>query len=220
MNNDMKQQEINLSEILKGHEGATFYSPLYGNVELTEIAEEGSIRIQHLNGLYSTILTRHGKYADEGELLLYPSRIQRDWNAWIEEHKRMTYADVCRELFRKRYFRYYNDPEAIIAADAYDSLPKLRFNAGNATSKKQLLKLMAINRLMNVQKWIEKGWQPDWSKGEKWFVSLLGESKEIQVRAQTYPCMSPVYFSSEANARKAIDILGEDVIRQALSTDW
>ena len=33
---DNEEKEINLCEILKGHEGEFFYSPLYGNVKLVK----------------------------------------------------------------------------------------------------------------------------------------------------------------------------------------
>lgn len=88
--------ELNLCEILKGHEGETFYSPMYGEVKL--IGVDGStlhgnsnypITIAGVNGRDISILCPNGHFINEdrGECMLFPSKDQRDWNKWIEEHK-------------------------------------------------------------------------------------------------------------------------------------
>lgn len=84
------EDKLNLVEILKGHEGETFYSPLFGNVTLVDVdieykhpirveTCEESLEIFFANGLYF--------YYKESECMLFPSKEQRDWNKWIEEQK-------------------------------------------------------------------------------------------------------------------------------------
>lgn len=87
-------ENINLCEILKGHEGEIFWSPLYGNVKLLSASydENFPIRIEEMNEARRALLLSNGHYSeyDEGECLIFPSKDQRDWNKWIEEQKHKT----------------------------------------------------------------------------------------------------------------------------------
>lgn len=75
-------KNINLCEILKGHEGETFYSPIYGeNIKLRTVHP-------HLLVFENTSsFLPNGSCNEGGECLLFPSKDQRDWNKWIEEQK-------------------------------------------------------------------------------------------------------------------------------------
>lgn len=64
---------FNLCEILKGHEGETFYSTYLGNVKLDSINYTGKV-YDHAAKLFV--------------FLLFPSKDQRDWNEWDKENKR------------------------------------------------------------------------------------------------------------------------------------
>lgn len=84
-----KESNIDLSKVLKGHEGETFYTPLYGNVTLVKIMEGCYYTLQFSIGERLLInFTLDGKYSDNNtECLIFPSKDQRDWNKWIEEQK-------------------------------------------------------------------------------------------------------------------------------------
>lgn len=75
---------MNLCEILKGHEGETFYSPTFGIAILKEISND-YLYIQSVDKVIN--LDKDGKYDIYGECILFPSKNQRDWNKWIEENK-------------------------------------------------------------------------------------------------------------------------------------
>lgn len=79
-----KIKEIDLCEILKGHEGETFYSPAFGIVILKEISND-YLRIKSVDKVIN--LYKDGKYDIHGECMLFPSKNRRDWNKWIEEQK-------------------------------------------------------------------------------------------------------------------------------------
>ena len=98
-----KNKEINLCKILKGHEGESFYSPLYGNVKLVKIdAEQMPIEVKSVLGGYYHNFTAYGKYMEDdwgGECVLFPSKTQRDWNKWLDEQKHKipkTWSDLER----------------------------------------------------------------------------------------------------------------------------
>lgn len=90
------------------------------------------------------------------------------------------------------------------------------------TSEKHSKKLEAINKLMNVAKYLNGDWKhdmhfdvyADW----KYTFEIVNHSK--LVIANHLYIKSIVYFKTEELARQALEILGEDVIRTALSTDW
>lgn len=78
----------------------------------------------------------------------------------VEKEKKLTYEDIAKELFPDGKSHYYFDSGAQI-----NTTINRKFNCtykNNANSRKQLEKLLAINMLMNVAKYLNKDWQPDW----------------------------------------------------------
>ena len=115
----------------------------------------------------------------------------------------MTYSDVCKSLFDNQG-GYYVDEGAITIF----------------TAEKQVKKLLAINKLMNVAKYLNNGWKPDWdNSGEQKYYIYVSYGNIIidYVYCQEG---NDIYFKSEELAHQAIDILGEDEIRLVLSTDY
>lgn len=83
---------INFCNILKGHEGETFYSPIAGDIIFNEINNIDLIYPLHFNTNIDTIITFtcDGKYRHSfpnSEIMIFPSKDQRDWNKWIKEQK-------------------------------------------------------------------------------------------------------------------------------------
>lgn len=79
-------ENINLCEILKGHEGETFYNPLLGNIKLAYITDEYIVFSYNLD-LDELFIKHNGNSKNTDELAVFPSKDQRDWNKWIEEQK-------------------------------------------------------------------------------------------------------------------------------------
>ncbi len=140
--------------------------------------------------------------------------------------KSLTYHVIARELFKHKRFYFINDKSGITCSANTITIDDDIYNSNNATSKKQLEKLLAINKLMNVAKYLNGDWEPDWNNPceNKYYIYMVRGCVKIDRL-----CISPnssisnyatVYFKSEELAQQAIDILGEDTIRLALSTDW
>lgn len=86
----METKELNLKEILKGHEGEKFYSSVYGCVTLIEVDDSSlPIAIKSEATCNTHYLTSDGKLYNikDTECILFPSKEQRDWNKWIEEQR-------------------------------------------------------------------------------------------------------------------------------------
>ena len=90
--NIKNNKEMNFCEILKGHEGETFYSPCYGYITLKAIKPYCyfSLFFNDHNSEYK--FTKYGKIStsNDADCVLFPSKDQRDWNKWIEEQNPKT----------------------------------------------------------------------------------------------------------------------------------
>lgn len=84
------QPEIDLSKLLEGCEGMTFYSPIFGDVILINIniylgypitvsLSDGGTRSFDNNGLYLDIVN--------AECMLFPSKENRDWSTFKKPNK-------------------------------------------------------------------------------------------------------------------------------------
>lgn len=87
--NIKNNKEMNLCEILKGHEGETFYSPCYGYITLEIIKPNCYFSLFFVGNNSEYKFTKHGKIStsNDADCVLFPSKDQRDWNKWVEEHK-------------------------------------------------------------------------------------------------------------------------------------
>ena len=83
-----------------------------------------------------------------------------------------TYIDVCKELFRDRM----NYIESIGSIAGSKSTGSEKYNPNNATTSKQLEKLLAINMIMNTAKWLKLPMQQFFC-----IRNLNDESKIIEV---------------------------------------
>lgn len=90
------------------------------------------------------------------------------------------------------------------------------------TSEKQAEKLIAINMLMNVAKYLNGDWKPDWDKPQekKYYIKVDAYPYNLKVDFNLCYRDGNTYFKAEELAKQAIEILGEDTIKLALSTDW
>lgn len=133
--------------------------------------------------------------------------------------KELTYDDIAKELFygKSSYFiregKDINRIENYIPFDTY-------IYSNNSTSKKQAEKLIAINKLMNVAKYFNGDWRPDWNNDKEYKYYLRICNKIINIGYANIYISNIVYFKSEELAKQAIEILGKETIKLALCTDW
>lgn len=134
--------------------------------------------------------------------------------------KAKTYEDVAEKLFLNKGI-FFIDISGNIDYYKCNLLSNYKY-PNNCTSEKQAKKLIAINKLMNVAKYLNSDWKPDWCNvdEEKYFIYHCKRDSYISVKSATIHISDIVYFKSEDLARQAIEILGEDTIKLALSTDW
>lgn len=144
--------------------------------------------------------------------------IKADKIILVEKEKKLTYDDITTQLFPLDKIHYYiTDDGDILDSYNFAITPNCK---NNAISKRQLEKLLAINMLMNVAKYLNGDWQPHWNdvNEDKYYITICYGKMSIEY--VDYTNCTDIYFKSEELAEKAIDILGEDTIRLAFCTDY
>lgn len=137
-----------------------------------------------------------------------------------EELISITYRTICKELFADG-ISYYIDSdgdiqEFIIPTDCTMCDPN------SATSAHQLKKLLAINKLVNVAKYLNNGWEPDWNNliQNKYYISYDNSNHAFSIPYCNYLQLSTIYFKTRELAERAIEILGYDYVKLAIAENW
>lgn len=85
----MEQKDIDIYEILNDVEcGTELYTPMCGNVELRYLQdnkEAAEAIITNTNDGSEYTFNKNGKYVEEGEVLLFPSKEMRDWSKFFKK---------------------------------------------------------------------------------------------------------------------------------------
>lgn len=116
-----------------------------------------------------------------------------------EEGKPITYDDICKELFSDMI--------------AYKKSVK-------CTNPEQVKRLDAYNKLMNIAKFLNNGWKPNFKDAtQKWFITeqYFGEYQAKFTYSGNYGF---VYFMSKHLTNEAIRLMGEESLNDLFSTDW
>ena len=120
--------------------------------------------------------------------------------------KAITYDDVINELFKGNdryiYSFIYNNFGSDVAC----------------TSSKQVEKLLAMTKLMNVAKYFNMKSEP--KKGDRYYFYLRYGVLNHTFTDKDVVDFGVVYFNNKEDLEKAEQILGEQTIKTALSTDW
>lgn len=90
-----------------------------------------------------------------------------------------------------------------------------------ATSNNHMKKIIAINSLILVAKYLNKGWVPNFNscKRRNYYITIR-DNKLCLDYCFYINTGAVIYFRSEKLAQQAIDILGEETIRLALSHNY
>lgn len=128
--------------------------------------------------------------------------------------KTVDYETVARELFlnKKKAYIPSSIKNASIGVNQYNYI-----NSTNCTSKEQAKKLTAFNQLINVAKYLNKDWKPNFNDSTEAKYIILYRENEIIADCWYVNNFGIPYFKTKALAEQAIEILGEETIKLALS---
>lgn len=142
----------------------------------------------------------------------------------------LTYEDIAIELFMEKRVYYFDwDEYDKLVSSIHTKSEDWYKSPLNCTSERQGQKLKAINKLLNVAKFLNKDWVPDWKNIEepKWSIRIEWDEQNNEVikvghylGTNGHCNNSIVYFRTKELAEQAVQILGEETIRLALSCDF
>lgn len=154
-------------------------------------------------------------FAEDGKLMVH-KKIEGDAETPDDkEGNPITYDDVLKELYYKKTAYWVSNSyikHATTGEGSYNDI-------NNCASKAQAKRLAAFNKLQNIAKYLNKGWNPDFPGSNNYTIcknyageySLLGNRKR-QAGA--------IYFMTKDLANEAIRLMGEESLNDLFSTDW
>lgn len=129
---------------------------------------------------------------------------------------KITYKDVCRELFLDR--PSWRLPDSGVPVQSTCTLSANIHHSTISTSNRQLEQLLALNKLMNVAKYLNGDWKPDFTSINQYKYMYIYDhlTSKIEVQYNIYRTYLTVCFKSKELALQAIEILGEEEVKKAL----
>lgn len=152
-----------------------------------------------------------------------PEGMEIDWEASAKQKqivfkdKQLTYEDVCTQMFNSEC--WYLDSSGRILHVNHTS--DVKNDANNASTKHQLECILAKNKLANVARYLNGEWK--WKLGHHnafFIVDRSSKESEICLDIDKYSCYferPTIFFKSKEAAQQAIEILGEETIKLALT---
>lgn len=127
--------------------------------------------------------------------------------------KQLCYSDVAEQLFDGKISFYLNE-RGDVSCDMLDI--NTFADANNCITQQQAEKLAAFNKLLNVAYYLSNGWKFSRHDYTTPVYYLIYTKDRIEIYTSLYILGFPA-FKSEGDAQKAIEILGEEIIKIALS---
>lgn len=154
-------------------------------------------------------------FDEEGKLMVH-KKIEGDAETPDDkEGNPITYDDVLKELYYEKtayWVSSFNIKHMTTGEGSYNDI-------NNCASEAQCKRMVAFNKLQNIAKYLNKGWNPDFPGSNNYAIcknyaggySLLGNRK-YQAGA--------IYFRTKDLANEAIRLMGEESLNDLFSTDW
>lgn len=153
-------------------------------------------------------------FNEEGKLMVRKKQDGEPAPNEETQEKPITYDDVLKELYlgKTAYWVYEKCIESGKQTD-YNFKDSV-----NCTSVAQAKRMVAFNKLQNIAKYLNKGWQPNFrDNSKKWSICkyiCYGTQCTIETNEGN------VYFKSADLADEAIRLMGEDSLNDLFTTDW
>ena len=154
-------------------------------------------------------------FDEEGKLMVH-KKIEGDEKPTNDkEGNPITYDDILRELYFNKtayWVSSINIEHTTTGENTYNDID-------NCTSEAQAKRIVAFNKLQNIAKYLNNGWNPEFPGSNNYAIcknyaggySLIGNRK-CQAGA--------IYFRTENLANEAIRLMGEESLNDLFSTDW
>ena len=152
-----------------------------------------------------------------------PNDKEIDWEASAQQQqivfkdKQLTYEDMCQKLFRDGYC-FIGAFGQIVTNGRNENY---RIGPSNAKTSHQLECILAKNKLANTARYLNGEWEWEWGSHDAFFIMDKSDKKDIiKLNVESYSCYPErmnILFKSKDAALKAIEILGEETVKLALT---
>lgn len=87
------------------------------------------------------------------------------------------------------------------------------------TIRRHFQKCDTFRKLLEVTDYLNGDWEPDWNNQNqtKYLIQYDHIRKRFRIDVYSYTSITPIVFSSRENAQKAIEIIGEEELKQFFS---
>lgn len=133
---------------------------------------------------------------------------------------KLTYKDIATALFYNKPFYYIGDGNETNIFETKILSSEHIIQSNNCTSQKQAAKILALNKLMNVAKYLNGDWKPNWKSGNSKYFIFIRYDGILRIGQNIYNHNGEIHFKTKELAKQAIEILGEEIIKSALCTNW
>ena len=150
-----------------------------------------------------------------------PNGMEIDWQESAKQEKivfkekQLTYEDVCKKLFSEEHYCINTLGQLKWCLGVGDSCPN------NATSKHQLECILAKNKLANVARYLNGDWKWKWGSHNSYLIMDNSyEEDRCNLQVVKYTCYTErfnILFETAEKAKQAIEILGEETVKLALT---
>lgn len=156
-------------------------------------------------------------FFDEEGKLMVRQKIEGDENPTdAGEGKPVTYDDVLKELYLNKTAYWLCVKYNILEGKQDDSSYE---DSVNCTTRAQVKRCAAFNKLQNIAKYLNKGWEPKFGCGnENWAIVKDEEGFVPNYNMRTND--GSVYFKNVDLVNEAIRLMGEESLNDLFSTDW
>lgn len=132
-----------------------------------------------------------------------------------EEGNPITYDDILKELYLNKKVYFVSGKSIQLSTADVCSYKDIDNSASEAHAKR----LIAFNKLMNIAKYLNKGWKPKFGCDEEnW--AIVKDEEGFVPRYNMRTNDGSVYFKSDDLVLEAIRLMGEESLNDLFSTDW
>lgn len=132
------------------------------------------------------------------------------------EGKPITYDDILKELYLNKTAYWLCDKNNILEGKQNDLSYE---DSVNCTTRAQVKRCAAFNKLQNIAKYLNKGWKPKFGcDNENW--AIVKDEEGLVPRYNMITNDGSVYFKNADLVNEAIRLMGEESLNDLFSTDW
>lgn len=127
----------------------------------------------------------------------------------------ITYDDILKKLFLNKESFFVGNSTILPMTTGVNSYSRVN----NCTSEAQAKRIIAFNKLQNIAKYLNGGWEPVFDgSNQNWDINKNSDTF-IAIHTR-YLNKASVYFKSEDITNEAIRLMGEESLNDLFSTDW